>query len=337
MPDNGRTAMSPAHSPKLSIVTPMYNEEDNIRQFCQRLFGTLDVLSDTWEVICVNDGSTDRTLELLLEEQSMRRGLTVVSLARNFGQHAAVLAGFAQCRGDWVITLDADLQNFPEDIPRLVEALRKGHDLVGTVRIGRQDSMVRTWASGVSNRLITTITGIALQDMGCMLRGYSREVVAEILQNPEYRTFIPVLGTLFARHPVEIPVRHTARAAGASKYSLLKLLSLQLDLMSGFSLWPLRALFFVGTGVAALGLGMGMLILALRLYYGSAWAVEGVFTLFAVLFCFVGAQFFALGLMGEYIGRIFQAVRKRPLFVLDALYHDEEGGSSGGQRGEEKQ
>ncbi|HSX78081.1 MAG TPA: undecaprenyl-phosphate 4-deoxy-4-formamido-L-arabinose transferase, partial [Candidatus Saccharimonadia bacterium] len=217
------------------------------------------------------------------------------------------------------------------------EAFRKGHDLVGTIRTGRQDSMVRTWASGLSNRLTTTITGIALQDMGCMLRGYSREVVTGILQNPEYRTFIPMLGTLFARHPIEIPVRHTARVAGASKYSLLKLLSLQLDLMSGFSLWPLRALFFVGTGVAALGLGMGTLILALRLYYGSAWAAEGVFTLFAVLFCFVGAQFFALGLLGEYIGRIFQAVRKRPPFVLDALYHDEEGGRSGGcQRGKGK-
>ena len=163
-----------------------------------------------------------------------------------------------------------------------------------------------------------------------MLRGYSREVVVGILQTSEYRTFIPVLGAFFARHPVEIPVRHAARVAETSKYSWLELLSLQLDVLSGFSLWPLRALFFIGTGVAVLGLGMGALILALRLYYGSAWAVEGVFTLFAVLFCFVGAQFFALGLLGEYVGRIFQTVRKRPLFVLDALYHDGEGGRSDG-------
>ncbi len=308
--------MTSAPSPEISIVIPMYNEEANVRQFCSRLFETMATLSETWEVVCVDDGSSDRTLELLRKEQAARQGMTVVALARNFGQHAAIMAGFAQSHGRWVITLDADLQNPPEEIPKLVNAFQAGHDLVGTVRIERQDTRFRKWASRLNNRLITRISGISLQDFGCMLRGYSREVVNGILANPEYRAFLPALATFFARNPVEIPVSHAERAGGASKYSLLKLFSLQLDLLTGFSLWPLRALFFMGTGVACLGFLLGLLILALRLYYGPGWAAEGVFTLFALLFCLIGAQFFAFGLLGEYIGRIFQSVRKRPPYIL---------------------
>jgi len=308
--------MTSAPSPEISIVIPMYNEEANVRQFCSRLFETMATLSETWEVVCVDDGSSDRTLELLRKEQAARQEMTVVALARNFGQHAAIMAGFAQSHGRWVITLDADLQNPPEEIPKLVNAFQAGHDLVGTVRIERQDTRFRKWASRLNNRLITRISGISLQDFGCMLRGYSREVVNGILANPEYRAFLPALATFFARNPVEIPVSHEERAGGASKYSLLKLFSLQLDLLTGFSLWPLRALFFMGTGVACLGFLLGLLILALRLYYGPGWAAEGVFTLFALLFCLIGAQFFAFGLLGEYIGRIFQSVRKRPPYIL---------------------
>jgi undecaprenyl-phosphate 4-deoxy-4-formamido-L-arabinose transferase len=308
--------MTSAPSPEISIVVPMYNEETNVRQLCRRLFETLANLQESWEVVCVDDGSSDQTLELLKKEQATRQGMIVVALARNFGQHAAIMAGFAQSRGQWVITLDADLQNPPEEIPKLVDAFQTGHDLVGTVRIARQDTRFRKWASRLNNRLITSISGISLQDFGCMLRGYSRDVVNGILANPEYRAFLPALATFFARNPVEIPVSHEERAGGTSKYSLLKLFSLQLDLLTGFSLWPLRALFFVGTGVACLGSLLGLLILALRLCYGPGWAAEGVFTLFALLFCFIGAQFFALGLLGEYIGRIFQAVRKRPPYIL---------------------
>jgi len=306
-------------TPTISIVAPMYNEEVNVKKFCSRLFKTLANLDETWEVLCVDDGSSDRTLELLKEEQVARQGMIVVALARNFGQHAAIMAGFAQSRGRWVITLDADLQNPPEEIPKLIEAFREGHDLVGTIRMGRQDTLFRRFASRINNRLITRISGISLQDFGCMLRGYSREVVEDILVNPEYRTFLPALATLFARSPIEIPVRHEERAGGTSKYSLLKLFSLQLDLLTGFSLWPLRVLFFMGMGVAFIGFLMGLFILILRFWYGPGWAAEGVFTLFAVLFCFIGAQFFAFGVLGEYIGRIFQAVRRRPPYVLQEV------------------
>ncbi len=306
--------------PELSIVIPMYNEEQSIRELFRRLFKVLSSLPESWEVVCINDGSSDRTLEILLEEQEKRPGLVVVDLARNFGQHAAVMAGFSESRGRWVITMDADLQNPPEEIPAILECFRRGHDLVGTVRMGRQDTAFRRWASRITNRIITRISGIKLKDFGCMLRGYSREVVNGILENPEYRTFIPALATFFAHNPVEIPVGHEDRAAGESKYSMLKLFSLQLDLMTGFSMWPLRILFFVGTVIAIAGVLLGVLLVAMRIMLGSGWAAEGVFTLFAVLFFFVGGQFFALGLLGEYIGRIFQAVRKRPSFLVGRVY-----------------
>jgi undecaprenyl-phosphate 4-deoxy-4-formamido-L-arabinose transferase len=305
---------------KLSIVTPMYNEEANVPEFCRRLFDTLGTIRESWEVVCVDDGSSDRTMDLLLEEQKKRHNFTIVALARNFGQHAAVMAGFVHSRGDWVITLDGDLQNPPEEIPKLLEAFRKGHDLVGTIRRGRRDPTFRRWASRITNRLVTKFSGISLQDFGCMLRGYSREVVEAIVANPEYRTFIPALGTFFARKPVEIPVQHEDRRAGNSKYSLWRLLSLQLDLVTGFSLSPLRMLFVVGTVLALVGILLGALILILRIYYGSGWAAQGVFTLFALLFFFAGAQLFGLGLLGEYVGRVFQAVRHRPTYLVWKVY-----------------
>ncbi|MGQ9499254.1 MAG: glycosyltransferase [Dissulfurimicrobium sp.] len=312
-----------AINPKISIVIPFYNEEANISALLKRLFDVLQAIPEQWEVICVNDGSKDATLKLLLEERAQRKGMVVIDLARNFGQHAAVMAGFRVSRGQWVITMDADLQNPPEEIPKLLAAFRKGHDLIGTIRLRRKDTLFRKFASRIMNRLITRISGISLQDFGCMLRGYSREVVDGIVANSEYRTFIPALATFFARNPVEIPVHHEERAGGSSKYSFLKLLSLQLDLMLGFSMWPLRILFFAGTVIAMLGLLLGVAILAMRFYFGTGWAAEGVFTLFAVLFFIVGGQFFALGLIGDYIGRIFQVVRGRPSYVLKEIYRDE--------------
>ncbi len=178
------------------------------------------------------------------------------------------MAGFSQAGGKWIITMDADLQNPPEEIPRILAEFKKGHDLVGTIRKARRDTLFRKTSSKITNRIITRISGISLEDFGCMLRGYSREVVQAILQNPEYRTFIPALATFFAVNPVEIEVSHEERAGGESKYSIIKLLSLQLDLMTGFSMWPLRILFFAGSIIALLGIMLALLIMIMRLYRG---------------------------------------------------------------------
>jgi undecaprenyl-phosphate 4-deoxy-4-formamido-L-arabinose transferase len=270
-------------------------------------------------VVCVDDGSKDRTAELVRAVQAEHPEIVLVRFARNFGQHAAVTAGMATARGEWIITLDADLQNPPEEIPNLVQQFEAGYDLINTVRLGRQDTWFRKRASKLTNQVVRKISGIRLTDFGCMLRGYSREVAQGIVNCREYRTFIPALATLFARRPTEIGVAHEARAAGESKYSLFKLFSLQLDLITSFSVYPLRALFFVGTILAILGALLGMTILVLRLYFDAHWANDGTLTVLGVLLIFTGLQFFAFGLLGEYIGRIFQQVRSREHYVIQEI------------------
>jgi len=306
--------------PRLSLVIPMLNESANVPALLTRLFPVLDGLRAsrgvTAEIVAVDDGSTDGTLAVLRGCQHDHPELRIVSFARNFGQHAAVMAGFEAARGEWIITLDADLQNPPEEIPRLVEAFLHGHDLVNTWREERDDSLFRRTASGLVNRVMRRFSGIALRDFGCMLRGYHRRVVDPMIRRREYHTFIPALATLHAHNPIEIPVAHAARGAGRSNYSLRRLFSLQLDLVTSFSVAPLRMLFLLGSIIAALGMLFGLLLLVLRLVQGPEWAASGVFTLFAVLFFLVGAQFVAFGLLGEYLGRIYQEVRDRPPYLV---------------------
>jgi undecaprenyl-phosphate 4-deoxy-4-formamido-L-arabinose transferase len=305
-----------SQGPKLSIVIPMLNEESSVAPLFARLFPVLEGLGEPFEVIVVDDGSRDATPALLERDGAKHPQLIVLTLARNCGQHAAIMAGFETARGEWVVTLDADLQNPPEEIPRLVSAFREGYDLVNTVRQEREDSWLRRTASRWINAAARRASGIELHDFGCMLRGYHRDLLALMTQRKEFDTFIPALAMLYARCPIEIPVAHAARRRGASKYSLLKLFSLQLDLMTGFSLSPIRVLFSVGTLIAGFGISFSVVLLSLRLLFGAEWAAEGVFTLFAILFFFIGAQFVAFGLIGEYVGRIYYEVRDRPAYII---------------------
>ncbi len=300
----------------LSVVIPMKNEEVNIASLFQRLFPVLHGLDISFEVICIDDGSTDKTLNTLLTQQKKHPELIVLTFSRNFGQHAAVMAGFEQARGRWVITMDADLQNPPEEIPKLVAAFREGYDLVGTYREGRRDPIFRRVASDMVNWMTRKISGVYLKDFGCMLRGYTSDIAKQLARQKEYRIFIPALATLYAKNPVEIPVSHAPRTGGVSNYSFLKLFSLQLDLMTSLSLSPLRLLFLLGFFIAFLGISFGVLLLILRIILGPSWAVGGVFTLFAILFILIGGQFIAFGLLGEYIGRVFQEVRGHPTYII---------------------
>jgi undecaprenyl-phosphate 4-deoxy-4-formamido-L-arabinose transferase len=302
--------------PYLSVVIPVFNEEENLDGLFERLLPVLRGIGRPFEAIFVDDGSRDRTLEKLEAEARRSPEVVVRSFPRNFGQHAAVTAGFAASRGAFVVTLDADLQNPPEEIPHLVAEFEKGHDLVGTIRQGRQDTWFRKRASKFVNKMTRRMSGINLHDFGCMLRGYSAEIAHAIANRRELRTFIPALGYLYARNPVEIHVKHESRAAGKSKYSLVRLLRLHMDLMTGFSLAPLRLMITTGFGIAATAILFGIYILVRRIIEGPEWAAAGVFTLFAALYLFVGMQFVAFGLLGEYIGRIFLAVRERPAYLL---------------------
>lgn len=308
----------------VSIVIPVYNEENCLQELIDRTTKASDSLGRDYELILVDDGSRDRSAEII-EEASAKEGSHVVGviLNRNYGQHNAIMAGFEQVRGDLIITLDADLQNPPEEIPNLVAKAEEGFDSVGTVRKNRQDSALRRYPSKLINKLVKRSTGVEMNDYGCMLRAYRRHVVDAMLECHERSTFIPVLANGFSRHTTEIDVHHDERADGESKYSFMKLISLMFDLITSMTTAPLRLLSIVGGGIAAAGIAFGIILMLMRIMFGSEWAGDGLFTLFAILFVFVGAQFVGLGLLGEYIGRIYSDVRARPRFyVQDVLVGD---------------
>ena len=301
----------------ISIVVPVYNEEDNLDEFIRRTMEVLEGLSLPSELILVDDGSRDASPSIITSAADRHPGrITGVFFNRNYGQHTAVIAGFAESRGDIVVTLDADLQNPPEEIPKLIAKAGEGYDVVGSVRMGRQDTAFRRVFSWMINRVTAKATGVEMTDYGCMLRAYSRQVIDAILQCPERSTFIPVLANTFANRTIEISVEHAERPAGDSKYGVLKLINLQFDLLTSMTTFPLRILSFIGAIISCIGIGFGIFLLVVRIFAGPEWAAQGVFTLFAILFIFVGAQFIAMGLIGEYIGRIYTEARARPRYFV---------------------
>jgi undecaprenyl-phosphate 4-deoxy-4-formamido-L-arabinose transferase len=316
-------------APFLSIVIPIFNEEANITNLWERLSAVLDAnFKDpgrTWEVVFTDDGSRDGSLAMLQDIARREPRVSVVEFNRNYGQHAAIFGAFAVSRGEVVITMDADLQNPPEEIPKLVAKIEEGFDVVGGWRQGRMDndSLFRTLPSKIVNAVTRRTTGVILHDYGCMLRAYRREIVDALLQCKERSSFIPALANSFAKRITEVPVGHAERAAGESKYGFWKLINLQFDLLTSFSLLPLQMLSVLGVAVSALGIGFGVILLVYRILHPEG-AAQGVFTLFAVLFFFVGAQFLAFGLLGEYIGRIYQEVRDRPRYVVKKLHKADE-------------
>ncbi|MBU1170478.1 MAG: glycosyltransferase [Proteobacteria bacterium] len=302
----------------LSIVIPVFNEEGNLDELVRRCLDVLRGMGLCFELILIDDGSSDQSARIVEEAAQSNPGeILGVFLNRNYGQHSAILAGFEASKGDIIITLDADLQNPPEEIPALVAAIKQGHDVVGSVRQNRQDTSFRKISSMLVNKGVQKATGVMMTDYGCMLRAYKRNIIEAILQCHERSTFIPVLANSFAKNTTEIPVKHSERKAGESKYSLLKLVSLQFDLLTCMTTFPLRLLSIIGGFVSMAGMGFGLFLIIMRLIFGAAWAADGVFTLFAILFIFTGAQFLALGLLGEYIGRIYNDVRARPRYFVE--------------------
>src|SRR5712692_7481270 len=234
-------------APRLSVVIPVYNEEAVLPSLFARLYPALDALGESYEVIFVNDGSTDRSAALLREQFQKRPDATrVILFSGNYGQHMAIIAGFERCRGERIVTLDADLQNPPEEIGKLLSAMDAGHDYVGGVRRTREDSWWRHIASKAMNRVRQRITRITMTDQGCMLRAYSSDIVRAVAASREVSTYIPALAYTYANDPTEVEVEHAERVAGESKYSLYKLIRLNFDLITGFSLVPLQMFSMFG-------------------------------------------------------------------------------------------
>jgi undecaprenyl-phosphate 4-deoxy-4-formamido-L-arabinose transferase len=309
--------------PQISVVIPVYNEEAVLPALFARLYPSLDALGSSYEVVFVNDGSRDRSAAILREQFERRSDVTRVILFNgNFGQHLAIMAGFEASRGERIVTLDADLQNPPEELAKLLAKMDEGYDYVGTVRRARQDSVFRRWASRMMNFLRERITRIKMTDQGCMLRAYSRPIVDAINSCRETNTFIPALAYTFATRPTEIEVAHEERAAGESKYSLYSLVRLNFDLVTGFSVMPLQMFSLSGIVIALLSFAFVIFLAVRRLVVGPE--AEGVFTLFGIAFLLIGITLFGIGLLGEYVGRIYEQVRQRPRYLIQAVLERKE-------------
>ena len=298
---------------QLSVVVPVYNEEANLPVLFARLYPVLDALGPRYEIIFTNDGSADRSFALLRAQHAARPDVTrVIDFNHNYGQHMAIMAAFERVRGEVIVTLDADLQNPPEEIPKLLEQLAAGHDYVGGYRLNRQDSFFRTSASKLINFVREKTTSIEMTDQGCMLRAYSRPIVDAIVRSGAINTFIPALAYSFSGRPTEVGVKHEERHAGVSNYSFYSLIRLNFDLITGFSLAPLQYFTMFAMLCAA---GSFLLVLDLayrRLFVGVE--VDGVFTLFGILFFLLSVAMIGIGLIGEYVGRTYQVVRARQRF-----------------------
>lgn len=305
-------------SVRVSTVVPVFNEEESIPELHRRVVAALEGAGMEFEAIYVDDGSRDGSLGVLRKLADADPRVVVVEFNRNYGQHAAVFAGLNESRGDTVVTLDADLQNPPEEIPTLVRKAEEGYDVVATYRAGRQDSLFRKWASRLVNRYTARATGVDLRDYGCMLRAYRRPVVEALCSCREISTFIPALANTFAKRIAEIPVGHAERAHGISKYSFWSLVSLQFDLMTGFTTAPIRLMTYFGIFVSLCSFGLGGWLLFRRFVLGVN-EEQGLFTLFALVFLLLGALFVALGILGEFTARVYAEVRRRPRYLVTSV------------------
>jgi len=307
-------------APQVSIVIPVYNEEEVLPALFARLYAALDALGRSYEVVFVNDGSRDKSAALLREQFQKRPDVTRVVLFKgNFGQHMAIMAGFENCRGERVVTLDADLQNPPEEIGTLLAKMDEGHDYVGSIRRRRQDAAWRRWASKAMNRLRERITHIRMTDQGCMLRAYDRAIVDAIGSSREVSTYIPALAYSFAHNPAEVEVDHEERAAGDSKYSLYKLIRLNFDLVTGFSVVPLQLFSLFGISVSIVALVTYCVVILKRILAGEGDGLLVIWDRDILAFFLIGVLLFGLGLVGEYVGRIYQQVRERPRYLVQAI------------------
>jgi len=305
------SVVSTASSPiALSIVIPVYNEELNLPVLFARLYPVLDALGRTYEIIFTNDGSADRSITLLRAQHAARPEVTrVIDFNANYGQHMAIMAAFERVQGEVIVTLDADLQNPPEEIPKLLGKIDAGHDYVGGYRVDRQDSIFRTVASRLINYAREHTTNIRMTDQGCMLRAYRRPIIDAIVQSGAINTFIPALAYSFAGHPAEVGVRHEERHAGASNYSLYRLIRLNFDLITGFSLAPLQYFTMFAMACSAGSFLLVLILAGRRIFVGPE--EGGLFTLFGILFFLISVTMVGIGLIGEYIGRTYQVVRAR--------------------------
>jgi glycosyltransferase involved in cell wall biosynthesis len=305
----------------ISVVVPLYNEEDNVQLLYEEIRGVLDTMAEQAEIVFVDDGSRDTTLAKLEAIQAGDDHVRVVSLRRNFGQTAAMTAGFDHARGGVIITMDGDLQNDPHDIPQLVGKLNEGYDVVTGWRHDRQDAFLsRRLPSQLANRLISWVTGVGLHDYGCTLKAFRREVIDNINLYGEMHRFIPAIASGMGISFTEVKVNHRARRFGTSKYGISRTIRVVLDLitvkfMLSYATRPLHVFGTVGVVSSLLGVLIALVLTVQRQMYGVALANRPLLLL-AVLLIFMGIQFITIGLLAELVVRTYHESQKKPIYYV---------------------
>jgi len=315
--DAGRV---PEH-PLISVVIPLYNEEESVPHLCSALTEALERFGKPYEIIIVDDGSKDRSFELLAERAQQDPRLTVIQLRRNFGQTAAFSAGFNHAQGDVVITMDADLQNDPNDIPLLMAKIDEGYDIVSGWRQDRQDRFLdRRLPSMIANRLISNVTDVRLHDYGCSLKAYRRDVLQHVRLYGELHRFIPALASQVGGTVTEVPVNHYARKYGRSKYGISRAVRVALDLITvwflgGYSTRPIHVFGTLGLLSAAGGFLLGLYLTFVKFGMDQNIGTRPMLQL-AVLLVVIGVQLITMGLLGEMMTRTYFESQDKPIYVV---------------------
>ena len=316
-------------TPKLSVVVPLYNEEESLPELYRALNSTLTEYGQPYEVIIVDDGSRDDSFALLKGIAEKDSNFKIIRLRRNFGQTAAFAAGFDLARGDIVITLDADLQNDPADIPLLMAKIAEGYDVVSGWRKNRQDRFLdRRLPSIIANRLISNVTDVRLHDYGCSLKAYRRSVLSEVHLYGEMHRFIPALMSQVGGAFTEVPVNHRARQFGTSKYGIGRTVRVALDLITvwffgSYATRPLHVFGAIGLSSFGLGILLGIYLTALKIFQGQDIGGRPLLLLVALLVV-VGVQLITMGLLGEMIIRTYHESQDKPIYVVREVLHGEE-------------
>ncbi|MFH0783682.1 MAG: glycosyltransferase family 2 protein [Pseudomonadota bacterium] len=309
----------------LSVVIPLLNEEENIPLLYQELKEVLDTLDDDYEILFIDDGSTDRSLECLCNLQKKDKHVVVVNFRKNFGQTAAMAAGFDYAQGDVIITMDADLQNDPRDIPRLLEQIKAGDDIVTGWRFDRKDTFInRRLPSIIANKIISKVTGVNLHDYGCTLKAFRKEVIKSVKLYGEMHRFIPAIASGMGIDFTEIKVNHRARRFGSSKVGISRTIRVVLDLMTvkfllNYSTRPIQVFGLMGIISGGLGVLIALVMTFQRQFMGVPLSDRPMLFL-AILLIFVGIQFISLGLIAELQARTYHESQNKPVYHIKKVY-----------------
>jgi glycosyltransferase involved in cell wall biosynthesis len=313
---------------ELSIVIPLFNEEECVELLYTQLKGALEPLGQSYEIIIVDDGSTDRSFELLKGLQDRDKRLKVIRFRRNFGQTAAFAAGFEYAQGQVVVTMDADLQNDPADIPMLLEKLEEGYDVVSGWRVERWKSawLTRRLPSVMANRLISETTGVRLHDYGCSLKAYRSEVVKNINLYGELHRFIPAMASWMGVSVAEIPVHYQPRQFGRSKYGLSRTIKVILDLLTvrfllSYSTRPIHIFGSLGLAMSGVGGILGLYLSVVKLALGQDIGSRPLLLL-AILLMVLGVQMITMGLLGELVVRTYHESQGKRIYVVREILEE---------------